>query len=96
LQNDKSLCTTFRNYEIKKERIINLVSDIVVDNRLRIEDQEDIRRAVEVYLTKLEDLDLHDRNSRLGGILRNLSARRGESGYFLSILREVRALEGVH
>ena len=94
LQNDPYLCTTYRNALLKQEEIIKLVKDLVLAGQIPIDDDDDIRKAVEVYLADFMSQEPRSRNPRLARIITDLSVKGSESRYFTAILKEISALRG--
>lgn len=94
LKDDRTLCQSYKNACIKQEEIIQVMTQLLCEQGIVIEDDQDIRKGVDLYLTGTMEKTPDYRNLKLKRILHDLDARRERSKYFAPILKEIEALDG--
>ena len=94
LKEDRSLELTLRNFLIKQEKIYNIMLDILKEKGVHIEDSNDIRAAIEIWLSDTMELEPASRNRKVGRFLNSLSAQRDKSKYYREILSVINELNG--
>jgi len=88
LKEDKSLGRSFRNACIKQEEIIQVMTQLLQEQAVHIDEQE-IRSGVDVYLTNTINLEPGYRNHKLKRILNDLANGRISSPYYIEILKAI-------
>lgn len=89
---DVFLNKSFRNALIKQEEIIKVISEIIKDKGIFIEDAKDIRTGVDIYFTDLMQRESNYRNQRLRFIWMDLLTNRSNSRFFDPILSSIMEL----
>lgn len=91
IKNDKSLCQRYRNALLTREEIIKVMAPLLVEQGIHIEDAEDIRKGVDIYLTETMETTPAYRNRKLRKILKDLTAGREQSKYCYPIIESIEA-----
>lgn len=81
LKNDKSLNAQYRNALIRQEEIA-----LQMDALLSTKKIQEVREAVNIFLTEVMSLDPKDRTQNLRRILKDLTVHGKESEFFLEII----------
>lgn len=71
-----------------------MMAQLLLEQGIHIEDDQDIRKGVDIYLTDTMGKNPSYRNQKLKRIFNDLTAGREKSKYFAPILKEIEALYG--